>query len=366
MKLSLTHEMNHSYDILIGNGIMDRAALVLAKGNPEGRYVVIADSTVAGLFGDTVRGILKDAGLTVDMIEFAAGETSKTPETVISIARQLIEIRADRDTTLIALGGGVTGDIVGFTASLYMRSVPYIHVPTTLLAQVDSSVGGKTGVDLPEGKNLLGTIYQPRLVVIDLTFLQNLPETQMKDGLAEIVKYGIIDDEELFSSLENDIGKIGARDIDYIQSLVERACKIKKGIVEIDEHDRGMRRMLNFGHTLGHALEAESGYSLSHGNAVALGMIAAARISEKKGHLGASERRRIEALAGALGLPVSIPAAFDAERLYERMQGDKKRKNGILHFVLLKRIGMPFVNGSIDRRTITETIEEMRVKCTNS
>lgn len=361
LKLSLTKKTNHSYEICIGKGILDRAAMVIAKSNLARRYVVIADSTVAALYGEKVMSMLKDAGLSADIMEFPAGEESKTPETVVSISRRLVELGADRETALIALGGGVTGDIVGFAASLYMRSIPYIQIPTTLLAQVDSSVGGKTGIDLPEGKNLLGAFYQPRFVFIDLQFLQSLPSQEIKNGLAEIVKYGIIDDVDLFSLLERDGEKLVEGDMELLQNVVEQACKIKKSIVEIDEQDRGMRRILNFGHTLGHALEAQSAYTMSHGNAVSLGMIAAGRISEKRGHLGAAERQRIERLVRSLGLPTVIPDTMDTTGILRHMQRDKKRQNNELHFVLLKKIGMPFINGSIDEQTVKDTIEELRM-----
>ena len=361
LKLSLTKKINHSYEICIGNGIMDRAATVIAKSTPARRYVVIADATVAALYGEKIMTMLKEVGLAADLIDFPAGEGSKTPETVISIARRLVELGADRETALIALGGGVTGDIVGFAASMYMRSIPYIQIPTTLLAQVDSSVGGKTGIDLPEGKNLLGAFYQPRFVFIDLEFLRSLSLSEIKNGLAEIVKYGIIDDADLFSLLEREGERLVKGDLELLQSVVEQSCKIKKGIVEIDEQDRGMRRILNFGHTLGHALEAQSAYTMSHGSAVSLGMIAASRISEKKGHLGAGERQRIERLIHSLGLPTVIPDTMDTEGIMRYMQNDKKRQNNELHFVLLKRIGMPFINGSIDEQTVKDVIEGLRV-----
>ncbi len=246
--------------------------------------------------GKSFLASLKDVGLNVDLIEFPAGEASKNINTCLDIAEKLLERGADRETCLIALGGGVVGDMVGFIASVFMRSIPYIQIPTTLVAQVDSSIGGKTAVDLPCGKNLLGTFYQPGAVFADLSFLDTLPEKEFNNGLAEIIKYGVIEDEKMFRALEDNMEAVKQKDAVLLLKLVENCCRIKKSIVEIDEKEQGLRRILNFGHTLGHALEALSKYKITHGEGVALGMIAAARISEKMGYLESEETKRIEGL----------------------------------------------------------------------
>jgi 3-dehydroquinate synthase len=271
-----------------------------------------------------------------------------------------MESGADRETCLIAFGGGVVGDIVGFVASIFMRSVPYIQIPTTLVAQVDSSIGGKTAVDLPHGKNLLGTFYQPCAVFADLSFLETLPEKEFNNGLSEIIKYGIIDDEEMFRTLERNMDAIKSKDSKLLLNIVESCCRIKKSIVEIDEKEQGLRRILNFGHTLGHALENISQYTITHGEGVALGMIAAARISEKMGYLERDETKRIEALIRSTGLPVEIPTSLDRDKIIARLRMDKKKKGDIVHFVLLKKIGMPFINGNIEQKLIAAVIEEMK------
>lgn len=360
IKVNLDKRTSLSYEICIGEDILDRIGLLIAKTNAVENYVVIADSNVSPLHGARFLATLRESGLSVDLIEFPAGEASKTMDTALSLIGQLIDRGVDRSSALIALGGGVTGDLVGFIASLYMRSIPYFQIPTTLLAQVDSSIGGKTGIDLTQGKNLLGTFHQPTMVFIDLHFLNTLPESEFNDGLAEIVKYGIIDDTELFEILESEVDAIRNRDINVLETIVAQSCKIKKGIVEIDEKDIGVRRILNFGHTMGHAIEAESGYTITHGNAVSIGMIAASRVSEKLRYLSTRDRDRIENILKKVGLLDHIPASLSTDGILSRMKRDKKKKGKFIHFVLLKKLGVPFINGSIDEGMIRETLEELR------
>ncbi len=360
IKVNLDKQYSLSHEICIGHNILDRIGLVIAKGNLAHRYSVITDSNVSALYGEEILGVLKEMNVKTDLIEFPAGEASKNMDTVLTIAKELVNRGVDRSCALIALGGGVTGDITGFIASIYMRSIPYIQVPTTLLAQVDSSIGGKTGIDLPEGKNLLGTFSQPQSIFIDLRFLESLPDDEFINGLSEVVKYGIIDDVELFTLLEGKSDAIRSRDPDVLQTIVERSCKIKKGIVEIDEKDMGVRRILNFGHTIGHAIEAESGYTIPHGNAISAGMIASARISEKMKYLSSEDRGRIQQLVRAAGLADHIPASISTEGILSKTRADKKKKGGSIHFVLLKKIGMPFINGSVEEALIYETIEELK------
>ncbi|MBP8984210.1 MAG: 3-dehydroquinate synthase [Syntrophobacterales bacterium] len=359
IRVNLDKKVSKSYDIRIGRAIMDRTALILAKNNWASRYVIITDSTVEELHGRRVLKIFDDANLKADMISFPAGESAKTLETGLRIAEKLLDLGVDRGSLVIALGGGVVGDLAGFVASVYMRGIPYVQIPTTLLAQVDSSIGGKTGVDLPAGKNFLGTFYQPKGVFIDLTFLETLPAREFGNGLAEIMKYGVIDDPELLEALEGGVDALRTDDT-LLERLVARSCHIKKGIVEIDETEKGLRRVLNFGHTVGHAVEAESGYRMSHGESVAVGMAAAASISEKLKYLPAEDRGRIAALIRAIGLPDRLPQDIDTKGILSRIKNDKKKDGDTVHFVLLKKLGLPFMNGGVPEKLVREVIEEMK------
>jgi 3-dehydroquinate synthase len=306
---------------------------------------------VAGLTG---------CGLPVEMISFPAGEASKNIDTVLAIVRQLVKRGADRETALIALGGGVVGDVTGLVASLYMRSIPYLQIPTTLVAQVDSSIGGKTAIDLPEGKNLLGTFYQPRAVLTDPAFLMTLPEDEFVNGLAEVVKYGIIYPGDLFTLLEDEMTGLKQLQSDILIRVIENCCTIKKSFVEVDEKDQGPRRFLNFGHTLGHALEAASNYELSHGPGVSLGMIAAARLSESIGGLPGRDRERIERLIIKAGLPTTIPSHISTDLIMSKLWADKKKSGAVVNFVLLREIGVPFVTGEVGQGLLRETIEGLK------
>jgi 3-dehydroquinate synthase len=360
IKVQLDKRTTASYDIYIGRDIIDRIGLVLNKGNWTKRYVLITDSQVGALHGQRVLQTLRKMDLQVDAIDFPFGETSKNMQTCLQIVDRLIALRADRHSALIALGGGVVGDLTGFVASIYMRGIPFFQLPTTLMAQVDSSIGGKTGIDLPSGKNLLGTFYQPKAVFIDLTFLLTLKEREFKDGLSEVLKYGIIEDPDLLSLLEGQITALRAKDFTLLEKMISKSCRIKKRIVELDEKEVGLRRLLNFGHTLGHAVEAESGYALSHGEAVAVGMVCAAWLSERMGYLPTSDRQRIESLLQSIGLPHRIPGNLKTEGILSRLSKDKKKTGDVLPFVLLKRLGMPFINGGVPEGMIREVVEELK------
>lgn len=360
IKVNLDKKSSSSYEIRIGKDILDRMILLIARNHKAGHYAVVTDDCVGGLYGKKLISALKDMGLNASLVEFPAGEASKNINTVLNISGKLMESGADRETCLIALGGGVTGDVTGFVASIFMRSVPYIQIPTTLVAQVDSSIGGKTGVDLSFGKNLLGTFYQPSAVFVNLGFLDTLPEKEFNNGLAEMIKYAVIDDEKMFRTLEENMDAVKSKDSRLMPGLVENCCHIKKSIVEIDEREHGLRRILNFGHTLGHALEAVSRFTVTHGEGVALGMIAAARISEKMGYLKKNETQRIESLIRQAGLPVKIPGSLDSEKIIAQLKMDKKKKGDVIHFVLLKKIGMPFINGNMDQKLIAAVIGEMQ------
>ena len=360
LKVNLDKKTLSSYEIRIGKGIIDRMILLIAKNHKAARYVIITDSHVNRLYGQALLTRFTEAGLKASLMEIPAGESSKNISTVMDIAGRLIACGADRGTLLVALGGGVVGDLTGFIASVYMRSIPFIQIPTTLVGQVDSAIGGKTAVDLPQGKNLLGTFYQPRAVFADLDFLDTLPENEFNNGLAEIIKYGIIEDEKMFKFLEENMAAVQSRDSAFLLKIIETCCRIKKSIVEIDEREQGLRRILNFGHTLGHALEAVSDYTLSHGEGVALGMIAAAKLSAKMHYLPEDELIRVEKVIASAGLPVKIPASFPAGEVLARLKMDKKKKDDQVHFVLVKKIGMPFVSSSVSEKLIGDVLEEMK------
>jgi 3-dehydroquinate synthase len=360
IKVNLDKKISASYEICIGQNIIDRIEIIIAKNNCASRYVIVTDSNVSTPHGERFLTTLKAMDLDVDMIELPSGEASKNIDTVLDITKKLIKMGVDRKSALIALGGGVVGDIVGFVASTYMRGIPYYQIPTTLLAQVDSSIGGKTAIDLPEGKNLLGTFYQPKGVFIDLSFLNTLPSREFKNGMAEIIKYGIIDDTDLFSLLESEVKAISDRDMTLLLTIIEKSCRIKKRIIEIDEKETGLRRILNFGHTIGHAIEAQSDYSISHGDAISIGMVASAKISEKLKYLPSEDRKRIENLIMAFGLPHRIPIHFSTEGILSRLKVDKKKEDNIIKFVLLKKLGMPFINGGVPEEIIKETIVELK------
>ena len=349
-----------SYEIYIGQNILERIGLLIAKNKWASRYFILTDSIVSTLHGEKVLATLKEMDLKLDMIDFPAGEASKNIQTLLPIINKMIDLGADRTSALIALGGGVVGDITGFIASIYMRGIPYIQVPTTLLAQVDSSIGGKTGIDLPHGKNILGTFYQPKGVFIDLAFLKTLTPQEFGNGLSEIIKCAIIEDPEFLSSLEEEAGAIRNRDITLLERIVAKACLIKKGIVEIDETENGLRRILNFGHTFGHGIEAESGYSISHGEAVSMGMVASAIISERLKYLPSADQQRITSLIRKIGLPDSIPKTLSTDGILSRIKKDKKKEGDTIRFVLLKKIGMPFVNGGVPETMVRETIEMLK------
>ena len=349
-----------AYPILIGYDVREQSGSILTGLGIAARYVVVTDTNVAALHGQRLIEELAGCGLPVEMIAFPAGEASKNIDTVLTIVRQLVKIGADRKTALIALGGGVVGDVTGLVASLYMRSIPYLQIPTTLVAQVDSSIGGKTAIDLTEGKNLLGTFYQPRGVLTDPAFLTTLPEEEFINGLAEVVKYGIIDQGNLFALLEKEMAALKQLSSNVLVQVIERCCGIKKTLVEEDEKDQGPRRFLNFGHTLGHALEAASNYELSHGPGVSLGMIAAARLSEKIGGLSGHDRERIEHLITKAGLPTTIPRHISTDLIMLKLAADKKKSGTTINFVLLKAIGSPFVTGEVGEMMLRETIEGLK------
>jgi len=347
---------DRSYPIIIKQGLLDGIGGELQRNQYAKRYGIIADDQVAGLFGERLLASMKTNSVEAEMITFPHGEASKNLGTVAELSSSLARLGFDRKDGLIALGGGVTGDITGFVAACYMRSIPFVQVPTSLLAQVDSSVGGKTGVDIPEGKNLVGAFYQPKAVYIDSQVLVQLPQNEFLNGLAEVIKYGIIYDRDFFRFLEMSRQEILALDLRVLEEVIARCCRIKAEVVEADEQESDLRRILNFGHTIGHAVEAVSEYTLPHGSAVAMGMLAAAGLAVLKGILDEREKGRIEKLIGDFGLPTAIPPEYDRERIRQYLLTDKKTVGGRVFFVLPVKIGKVIITDEVEAELIARVL----------
>ncbi|MDF1577887.1 MAG: 3-dehydroquinate synthase [Desulfobulbales bacterium] len=345
-----------SYPILIRKGQLGKIGADLAGRNFAKRYIIVADDRVADLFGAQLRGSLAAAGLDSDLISFPRGESHKHLGTIAELAGSLARLGVDRKDALIALGGGVTGDITGFLAASYMRGIPFIQVPTTLLAQVDSSVGGKTGVDIPEGKNLVGAFYQPKCVYIDSLVLKTLPGKELLNGLAEIIKYGVVRDGDFFGELEKNREAVLALNLPVLERIIARCCAIKAEVVAADERESDLRRILNYGHTIGHAVEAASGYNLDHGLAVAIGMVAANELAVGKGLLAGESAARIRELLVGYGLPVGIPPEYDRGRIKEYLKTDKKSVGGQPFFVLPVEIGRVIVTDQVEEELLDRVI----------
>ena len=317
--------------------------------------MVVSNETVAPLYLETLLKSL--AGFQVTTHILPDGEEFKNLEVLDSIFDALLLVPCDRKTTMIALGGGVVGDITGFAAACYQRGVPFIQIPTTLLAQVDSSVGGKTAVNHPRGKNMIGAFYQPRCVIADISTLNTLDDRQLSAGLAEVIKYGLIRDLAFFNWLEINIDRLCQRDPDALSEAIRWSCSNKAEIVAEDELEGGVRALLNLGHTFGHAIEAGMGYgNWLHGEAVATGMLMAADLSHRSGWISRADVTRIAELLKRAGLPVTPPAELDVERYLELMMVDKKVHQGRIHLVLLKGIGSAFVSDDYDPELLRETL----------
>jgi len=358
---TLTVELGErSYPIIIGPGALaDPANLRPAL---EGRRVaVVTNTTVGPLHGEALRATLAACCIAGEplWIELPDGEEHKTLATVETILTRLLEARLDRGSRIVALGGGVVGDIAGFAAAIYQRGIDFVQVPTTLLAQVDSSVGGKTGVNHPLGKNMIGAFHQPRTVVIDTDTLNTLPERELRAGLAEVIKYGLIRDAEFFAWLEEHIDALHALDPEALACAIRRSCACKAEVVAADEREGGIRALLNLGHTFGHAIEAGMGYGAwLHGEAVGTGMAMAARMSARMGWLSTADCERAEALIRRAGLSLEPPAEVTPERFRELMAIDKKVASGRLRLVLLRGIGTAELTDRFDENALDETLHE--------
>ncbi|MFB0527773.1 MAG: 3-dehydroquinate synthase [bacterium] len=336
-----------SYDILIGHPL-DEIGRILKKYTKGIKSLIVTNPTIAEYYLETVEKSLQEAGFQVFVTQVPDGEEHKSQAEASRLYTKCVEYRLERESIIVGLGGGVIGDLAGYVAATFMRGLPIVQVPTTLLAQVDSSVGGKVAVNLPEGKNLVGSFYQPFLVYIDLAVLKTLPVEEMEAGMAEVIKYGIILDKNFFEYLEEKIGRLKEVDLEVLEKVVARCCGLKTGVVEKDEREKGLRSILNFGHTLGHALEALTDYKkYKHGEAVAIGMVGACKIAERMGMLKKEARDRIEHLIGKAGLPGRIGMKLSVDDIIKVLSLDKKVRAGKVRFVLPETIGRVVVRNDV-------------------
>ncbi len=345
-----------SYPIYIGEGLLENAA-VLVQHLPQKRAAIVSDTTVAPLYLDTLVKALTAAGISVTSVVLPSGEQYKDWRTLNTVFEALLDQHCERKTALIALGGGVIGDLTGFAAATYLRGVPFVQVPTTLLAQVDSSVGGKTAVNLPRGKNLVGAFYQPLAVIADTATLKTLPPRELSAGLAEVIKYGLMRDTTFFEWLEENMEALVALDANALAYAVQRSCENKAAVVAADEREEsGQRALLNLGHTFGHAIESTLGYgSWLHGEAVAAGMVIAARVSQQMALIDEATVQRIVQLLERARLPTKAPA-LGFERYLGAMGLDKKVEGGKIHFILLRAIGDAFLTADVPRSALAAAI----------
>ena len=353
-----------SYDIFVGDGLLAGAGKLIAPILAEPRAVVITDENVEKHCLGTLEKSLDESGIDHQSIVLEAGEQTKDFAHVEALWGQLLDHRVERTTTLIALGGGVVGDITGFAAAVTLRGMDFIQIPTTLLAQVDSSVGGKTGINTPQGKNLIGAFHQPRLVLADIGALVSLPPREMRAGYAEVVKHGLIADADFFAWLEANGPAVIEGDPEACRHAVLTSCRAKASIVQADETEKGSRALLNLGHTFGHALEAQTGYSnaLNHGEAVAIGLGLAFDLSVRMGLCPGDDRDRLRGHLAAVGLPGGLDGLTDsgwsAAGLIDLMGQDKKVRSGAMTFVLLRGIGQAFITQDVDLGLLAEVLEE--------
>ncbi|UTH75280.1 3-dehydroquinate synthase [Chromobacterium sp. IIBBL 290-4] len=343
------------YPIHIGHGLLEQVELLLPH-LPLPKVLIVSNETIAPLYLPRLRQALEARGVVCASVVLPDGEHHKNWQTLNLIFDALLSSHAERKTTLIALGGGVIGDMTGFAAACYQRGAPFIQIPTTLLAQVDSSVGGKTAINHPLGKNMIGAFYQPRAVIADMDLLATLPDRELSAGLAEVIKYGLLGDADFLAWLETNMAALRARDSAALQYAVKRSCEMKAAIVAEDEKENGVRALLNLGHTFGHAIEAGLGYGVwLHGEAVAAGMSLAARASAELGWLSGADIARIDALLHSAGLPSAAPD-MPLEQWLELMGHDKKVESGTIRFVLLRRLGQAFIQLGIDRAILEKIL----------
>lgn len=347
---------DRTYPIHIGRDLISQADLILPHLKRK-QVAIVTNTVVAPLYLEKLTKSLRNAGISVIEIILPDGEAYKNSTTLNTIYDALLQNRCERSTTLIALGGGVVGDLTGYAAATYLRGVPFIQIPTTLLSQVDSSVGGKTGINHPLGKNMIGAFYQPKVVLADTDTLQTLPKRELSAGVAEVIKYGLIRDTDFFDWLETNIEKLMALDEAVINYAIYRSCKNKAEVVVADEHEAGERALLNLGHTFGHAIENAMGYGVwLHGEAVAAGTMLAADLSQRMGWLSGAEFKRMHALLSASSLPLRAPN-LGVDKYLDLMQSDKKVADGKIRLVLQQGIGKAVITSDYDTDKLKQTLE---------
>ncbi|MGP0628745.1 3-dehydroquinate synthase [Nitrospina sp. 32_T5] len=339
MKVLRIDLADRSYEILIGQNLFGTFSGRVPSLAGLRRAVIVTHPSIRALYGPALEAGLKQAGIENRIVEIPQGEAHKTLASAGVVYDHLMQHAYDRNTLMVALGGGVIGDLTGFVAATYQRGVPFLQVPTTLLSQVDSSVGGKTAVNHPLGKNMIGAFYQPRAVIIDLNTLKTLPSDEFRAGMAEIIKYGVIEDPDLFKYLEDNVDAIQSQDPQALTHIIETSCAIKARVVEKDERESNYRMVLNYGHTIGHAVEALTEYTqYKHGEAVAIGMVIAAHLSHQMGYCDAATVERITKLIDRYGLPTALPE-FPARAYIESMYRDKKAREKKIRFILVRSLG---------------------------
>jgi 3-dehydroquinate synthase len=344
-----------SYQVYIGSGLLAQTGRWLSENGFSGRLIIITDTTVNKLYGEALSRRLTEDGFSVSTLLVPEGEEQKSLETAGRLYQELVISNAERTTPILALGGGVIGDLAGFVAATYLRGVPLVQIPTTLLAQVDSSVGGKVAVDHGQLKNMIGAFYQPRLVIADTDTLRTLPAEELANGLAEVIKSAAIRDEKFFAFLEGNLERIKALDEKALEDIVFQSVKIKAEVVEKDELDSGLRNILNYGHTIGHAIESVSDFKIKHGEAVAVGMLAAARISNKMGMLDENGVVRLKRIIEKASLPTKVPD-FEIEGIMQAMRHDKKVRQDKVRFVLLKSIGNTLITDEVNPSLVEQVL----------
>ena len=357
-RLNILYNKKPCYDIVFSTGFQELARELEALEVQEKKLCVITDSHVESLYGDEIMGILQGISKKTVIFSFPAGEESKTLDTVKAIYTFLIGEKFDRKDMLIALGGGVVGDITGFAAATYLRGIDFVQIPTSLLAQADSSIGGKTGVDFDGFKNMVGAFYMPRLVYMNAGALKTLDDRQFFSGFAEIMKHGLIKDAAFYEWLLEHMYEICDRDTDTLLEMVGQSCKIKKAVVEKDPMEKGERALLNFGHTIGHAIEKAMNFSLTHGECVALGAVAAAFISWKRELLSKDEYYEIRDMFVSFNLPISIEG-IDPQEILRLTKSDKKAEGDCIKFILLKKVGKALIDRTVTDEDILNAVSEI-------
>lgn len=360
-KLTVKTENTGGYEIRLEEDFKALPVALRELGYSGRRICVISDDNVFPLYGEEVLGVLKDITDETYSIVFKAGEDRKNLDTVREMYKALTGYRLDRKDLIVALGGGVTGDMAGFTAATYLRGIDFIQVPTSLLACTDSSIGGKTGVDLDEYKNMVGAFKMPSLVYINLHTLSTLPDRDFASGMGEIIKHGLIKDASYYEWVINNFSEINDREPEILLEMIRRSLEIKREVVEKDPYEKGERALLNFGHTIGHAIEKYMNFTLMHGECVALGIIAACHISYKRGQLSTEEFYEIRDMFVPFGLPITLPDDVDPEKILELTKSDKKMDNGKIRFVLLKEVGKAVTDTTVTDDEIISGIMELIV-----